>query len=77
MGRQMGISGHSRALRAVILAVLALAWFGPATELSAATLNTPAAPEAVERSAEPFGLFASHLASGGLLADFESMFGAA
>ena len=71
----MGISGHSRALRAVILAVLALgmAWFGPATELSAGTLNAPAASDPVERSAEPFGLFASHLTGGGLLAKWQGV----
>ena len=63
----MGIFDHSRsrALRAVVLA--GIAWFGPAAELSAATLNSPEASNPVERSAEPFGLFASHLAGGGLL----------
>jgi predicted transglutaminase-like cysteine proteinase len=75
MGRQMGISVHSRAFRAVILAVLALgmAWFGPAPALSAGTLTASAAPDPVERSAEPFGLFASHLASGGLLAKWQGV----
>ncbi len=75
MGRQMGISGHSRALRAVIIVTLALgmAGFGPATELSAGTLNAPAASDPVERSAEPFGLFASHLSGGGLLAKWQGV----
>ena len=75
MGRQMGISGHSRALRVVILAVLALgmAWFGPATELLAGTLNGPAASDPIERSDEPFGLFASHLTSGGLLMKWQGV----
>lgn len=63
----MGIFGHSRsrALRAVVLA-LGMAWFGPAAELSAGTLNSPEASDLAERSAEPFGLFASHLTGGGL-----------
>jgi len=70
MGRQMGISGHSRVLRAVILAC-GLGWIGPA--LSAGTLNSPQAPDPVERSAEPLGLFASHLAGGGLLAKWQGV----
>ena len=75
MGRQMGISGHSRALRAVILALLALgmAGFGPAAELSAGTLNSSDASNPIERSIEPFGLFASHLAGGGLLAKWQGV----
>ena len=75
MGRQMGISGLSRALRAVILGLLALgmAWFGPAAELSAGTLNSSDASDPIERSAEPFGLFASHLAGGGLLAKWQGV----
>jgi len=66
MGRQMGIFGQSRprALRAVLLAC-GIAWFAPA-QLSAETLNSAAASGPIERSAEPFGLFASHLAGGGL-----------
>ena len=71
----MGISGHSRARRAVILALLAMtiAWFGPAAELSAATLNASEASDPIERSAEPFGLFAAHLSGGGLLAKWQSV----
>lgn len=74
----MGISGHSRALRAVMLAVLAvlalgLAWLGPAPALSAGTLNAAAASDPIERSAEPFGLFASHLAGGGLLTKWQGV----
>lgn len=61
----MGIFGHSRALRAVVLA-WGMAWFGPAAELSAGTLNSSEAADLVERSAEPFGLSASHLTGGGL-----------
>jgi predicted transglutaminase-like cysteine proteinase len=66
MGRQMGIFGQSRphALRAVLLAC-GIAWFAPA-QLSAETLNSATASAPVERSAEPFGLFAAHLAAGGL-----------
>ena len=68
MGRQMGKSGHSRALRAVKLAVLALgmAGCGPAAELSAETLTLSIASAPIERSAEPFGLFAARLTGGGL-----------
>jgi predicted transglutaminase-like cysteine proteinase len=66
MGCQMGISGHSHALRAVTLA-LGIAWFAPATELTAGTLLTPGAAVLVKKSAEPFGLFAANLYGGGLL----------
>ncbi|MDO9561359.1 MAG: transglutaminase-like cysteine peptidase [Bradyrhizobium sp.] len=71
----MGISGHSRASRAFVLSVLALAmaWFGPVAELSAGTLTGSAAPDPVERSGEPFGLFAAHLAGGGLLAKWQGV----
>jgi predicted transglutaminase-like cysteine proteinase len=62
MGRQMGIFGHSHALRAVVLAVV-MAWFGAATGLKAGTL-VPSEP--VEASAQPFGLFTSALSSGRL-----------
>lgn len=61
----MGIFGHSRALRAVVFA-WGMVWFGPAAELSAGTLNPPAASDSIERPAEPFGLFASHLSGGRL-----------
>ena len=65
MGRQMGIFGHSHALRAVILAA-GMAWFGPAAELTAGTLLSPAPAALVRKSAEPFGLFAAVLTEGGL-----------
>jgi predicted transglutaminase-like cysteine proteinase len=65
MGRQMGIFGHSRALRAVVLAC-GMAWLGPAADLAAGTLNPPGRSDGIETSAEPFGLFASRLSSGGL-----------
>lgn len=61
----MGIFGHSRALRAVVLA-WGMAFIGPAAELSAATLNSSQASDPIERSAEPFGLFTSALSGGGL-----------
>jgi predicted transglutaminase-like cysteine proteinase len=60
----MGISGYSRAWRAVILA-LGMAWFGPAVNLNAGTLDITASIGPV-RSAEPFGLSASALSFGGL-----------
>src|SRR3982075_484757 len=64
MGHQMGISGHSRALRAVVLA-WGIACFGPG--YAAGTPDTSGASDLVE-SAEPFGLFAARLSGGGLLA---------
>jgi predicted transglutaminase-like cysteine proteinase len=65
MGRQMGIFRHSHALRAVVLA-WGIAWFGPATNLTAGTLGSTGSTEQAGRSAEPFGLFASTPAAGTL-----------
>jgi predicted transglutaminase-like cysteine proteinase len=61
----MGISGYSHAWRAVVLA-WGMAWFGPAADLSAGTLDPTASLEPTDRSAEPFGLSASVLSYGGL-----------
>ena len=61
----MGISGYSHAWRAVVLA-WGMAWFGPAADLSAGTLDTTVALEPAGRSAEPFGLSTSALSNGGL-----------
>jgi predicted transglutaminase-like cysteine proteinase len=61
----MGILGYSHAWRAVLLA-WAMAWFGPAADLSAGTLDTTASIEPADRSAEPFGLSASVLSYGAL-----------
>jgi len=44
-----------------------LVWFGPAADLSAATLMTPGASQLLRKSTEPFGLFASPLYQGGVL----------
>jgi predicted transglutaminase-like cysteine proteinase len=44
-----------------------MAWFGPAPDLSAATLMTPGMSELIRKSAEPFGLFASPLSEGGVV----------
>ena len=63
----MGMFGHSHAWRAVMLA-WALAWFGPAAVVTAATLDRSEPSGLVEKSAEPFGLFASPLSAGGLRA---------
>ena len=62
-------------MRAVILACACLGHRLVRTggELSAATLNASAASDPIERSAEPFGLFASHLAGGGLLAKWQGV----
>src|SRR5664279_2366229 len=61
----MGISGYWHAWRAVVLA-FGMAWFGPAADLSAGTLDATASLQAVGRSDEPFGLSASVLSYGGL-----------
>jgi len=61
----MGFFSHSHAWRAVVLAC-GMAWFGPATDLTAGTLDSTVSPEPGSRSAEPFGLFASALSWGAL-----------
>jgi predicted transglutaminase-like cysteine proteinase len=43
-----------------------MAWFGPAADLTAGTLDSTAQTEPAARSAEPFGLFASPLLWGAL-----------
>ncbi|WOH51425.1 transglutaminase-like cysteine peptidase [Bradyrhizobium sp. sBnM-33] len=60
----MGLSVYARAWRAGIVAC-GLAWFGPA-DLRAETPEPSARVEPIQRSAEPFGLVASPLSSGGL-----------
>ena len=65
----MRLSGHSRALRAVVLA-WAIVWFGPG--FAAGTPVTSGAPDAAV-SAEPFGLFAARLSDGGLLAKWQGV----
>jgi predicted transglutaminase-like cysteine proteinase len=60
----MGLPVYACAWRAGIVAC-GLAWFGPA-ELRAETLVPSMPAELIEQSAEPFGLAASSLASGGL-----------
>jgi predicted transglutaminase-like cysteine proteinase len=59
----MGIFGHPHALRALVLACL-MAWFGPAADLNAGTLDSAASLELASRSAEPFGLFAATVYGG-------------
>src|SRR3984893_14481400 len=61
----MGIFGHSRRWRAVVLAG-GLAWFGPAAVVTAAPLDRSHPSDLVEESAYPSGLFASPLCEGGL-----------
>ena len=60
----MGFFVQSRALRALVLAC-GLASVGTASSLRAETLIF-SATQTIEKSAEPFGLFVSPLASGGL-----------
>ena len=60
----MEMFGHSHAWRAVVL--VGLAWLGPAAVVTAATLDPSERAGLVEKSAEPFGLFASPLSEGGL-----------
>jgi len=62
-GRQMGIFGHSHALRAIVLA-WGMACLGPAGDLAAGTLVPSELPEPTGGSAEPFGLLASTLSLG-------------
>jgi predicted transglutaminase-like cysteine proteinase len=58
----MRMFGHTYAWRAVLLA-WGMVWLGPATELTAGTIESP---ELAGRSTEPFGLFTSTLSVGGL-----------
>src|SRR6476620_6158371 len=60
----MGISVYARAWRVGIIAC-GLAWFGP-VNLRAETPELSAPAELIQRSAEPFGLAAASLSSGGL-----------
>jgi predicted transglutaminase-like cysteine proteinase len=61
----MAIFNHSRTWRVVVSAFLVV-WFGPTADLTAGTLISPGALDLIRKSAEPFGLFASRLSSGGL-----------
>ena len=61
----MGIFGHSRIWRVVLL-VWCVVWFGPATDVTAGTLISPGAMDLIVKSAEPFGLFASKVSAGAL-----------
>jgi len=63
MGRQMGIFGHARILRAVLLA-WGMACFGPAADLAAGTPDSIESAAPTGKSAEPFGLFTRALAEG-------------
>jgi predicted transglutaminase-like cysteine proteinase len=64
----MGYFGRTPSWRTVILA-LVLAWglvcFGPA--VNAGSMISPGTLDVIRKSAEPFGLFATRLAGGGLL----------
>ena len=62
----MGILRCWHGWRAVILAS-SMAWFGPAADLWAGTLDSAGTPEVIGRSAEPFGRSASVLSAGTLL----------
>ncbi len=55
---RIGNFGNSRALRAFVLA-WCIAWFGPAANLSAGTLNSSGSSELIGGSAQPFGLLTS------------------
>lgn len=59
----MGLFGHRSSSRALIVA-FGLAWFGPATDVAAATLDQTARAERAERASEPFGLSTSPLLAG-------------
>ena len=57
--------GHSHAWRVIILA-WAMAWLGPAADLTAGTLDSTGSSELMGGSTEPFGLSASTLSEGAL-----------
>jgi predicted transglutaminase-like cysteine proteinase len=61
----MGISIHSRAWRAVVLAC-GMAWFAPAAEVSAGTLLSPGPAVLFQKSVEPFRQPTALLMDGGL-----------
>lgn len=61
----MGIFGHARILRAVLLA-WGMACCGPAPDVVAGTPDSIEAAAPTGKSAEPFGLFTATLAEGGL-----------
>src|SRR5712692_11707393 len=61
----MGLFGHSHAWRAVALA-WGMAWFGPAADLAAGTLDSTGSSALIGGSIEPFGLVAYPLSFGGL-----------
>lgn len=61
----MGIFGHPHAWRAIVLAC-GMAWFEPAADLAAGTLDSSAALERSGQSAGPFGLFAFVQSFGGV-----------
>jgi predicted transglutaminase-like cysteine proteinase len=56
---------NGRTWRPIILA-WALVWLGPAANANAGSLISPGSLEAIRKSAEPFGLFATRLSDGGL-----------
>jgi predicted transglutaminase-like cysteine proteinase len=61
----MGAFNTTRTWRAVVLA-FCLICFGPAARVNAGTLISPGTLNAMRKSAEPFGLIAIKLSSGGL-----------
>jgi predicted transglutaminase-like cysteine proteinase len=61
----MGIFSRTKAWRMLLLACF-MSWFGQATDLAAGTLISPGALDLIRKSAEPFGLSASRVSSGGL-----------
>jgi predicted transglutaminase-like cysteine proteinase len=61
----MGYFNDGRGWRAIVLACC-MVWFGPAANLNAGTLISPGTLDAIRKSAEPFGLFATRLPYGGL-----------
>jgi len=62
----MGNFNKKRTWQAIILA-LGLVWFEPVANVHAGTLISPGTLDLIRKSAEPFGLFATRLNSGGLL----------
>lgn len=68
----MGYFSHRPTWRAIVLAWV-LICFGPAANLHAGTLISPGALDAIRKSAEPFGLFATQLSAGGLVEKWKGL----
>jgi predicted transglutaminase-like cysteine proteinase len=72
----MGFLGHARRMRAAMVAcglMWGLAWCGPAGNATAASLQIDSSLASATESAEPFGLSATRIYFGGILAKWLSV----